>query len=95
MKYFDGYICKAEVVVPPHHELRRRTGLRNAEMGTPVPESAINAMKGEHTPVHVHVMLLGDHVHVVIKDSVIRKDLIMEYNVQHYYSCVFTVLRVV
>ena len=48
MKYFDGFIRKAEVVVPPHHELRRRTSLRNAEMGTPLPESAINAMKGEH-----------------------------------------------
>ncbi len=47
MKYFDGFVCKAEIVVPPHHELRRRTALRNEEMGGPLPEDVINAMKGE------------------------------------------------
>ncbi len=47
MKYFEGFVHKAVVVVPPHHELRRRTSLRNDEMGGPVPEDAINAMKGE------------------------------------------------
>ncbi len=47
MSYFDGYHNKALVVIPPHHELRRRTNRRNEEMGSPVPEDAINAMKGE------------------------------------------------
>ena len=34
-------------MIPPHHELRKRTARRNEEMGLPVPEDAINAMKGE------------------------------------------------
>lgn len=47
IKYFEGFVAKAEVVVPPHHELRRRTAIRNDEMGGPLPEDVINAMKGE------------------------------------------------
>ena len=46
MGYFDGFIRKAVVVIPPHHELRKRTAMRNKEMGDPVPEDALNAMKG-------------------------------------------------
>ena len=34
------------MVIPPHHELRKRTARRNDEMGSPVPLEAINAMKG-------------------------------------------------
>ena len=47
MSYFEGFTKKAVVVVPPHHILRQRTAKRNQEMGQPVPEHAINAMKGE------------------------------------------------
>ena len=47
MSYFTGFIKKAVVVIPPHHELRKRTARRNEEMGQPVPDDAINAMKGE------------------------------------------------
>jgi hypothetical protein len=47
MSYFEGFTKKAVVVVPPHHILRQRTAKRNQEMGQPVPEDAINAMKGE------------------------------------------------
>ncbi len=46
MSYFDPF-NKALVVIPPHYELRRRTNRRNEEMGSPVPENAIHAMKGE------------------------------------------------
>ena len=46
MSYFEGYKKKAIVVIPPHHELRKRIARRNEEMGSPVPEEAINAMKG-------------------------------------------------
>ena len=35
------------MVIPPHHELRKRTSQRTEEMGFPVPDDAINAMKGE------------------------------------------------
>ncbi len=49
IKYFESFVHKAEVVVPPHHELRRRTGLKNEEMGGPLPDDVINAMKGELT----------------------------------------------
>ena len=45
MSYFEGFTKK--VVVPPHHILRQRTAKRNQEMGQPIPEDAINAMKGE------------------------------------------------
>ena len=47
INYFEGFVKKAVVVVPPHHILRQRTAKRNSEMGQPVPEDAINAMKGE------------------------------------------------
>ena len=47
INYFEGFVKKAVVVVPPHHILRQRTAKRNQEMGQPVPEDAINAMKGE------------------------------------------------
>lgn len=48
MSYFKskGFKCKAVVVIPPHHELRKRTAKRTEEMGSPVPTEAINAMKG-------------------------------------------------
>ena len=51
MSYFEGFTKKAVVVVPPHHVLRQRTSKRNTEMGQPVPEDAINAMKGERDSV--------------------------------------------
>ena len=47
MSYFTGFIKKAVVVIPPHHELRKRMARRNDEMGQPVPDDAIKAMKGE------------------------------------------------
>ena len=47
MGYFDGFQRKAVCVIPPHHELRKRTAKRNDETGKSVPEDAINAMKGE------------------------------------------------
>lgn len=47
MSYFVNFQKKAVVVVPPHHILRQRTAKRTQEMGQPVPEDAINAMKGE------------------------------------------------
>ena len=47
MGYFQGFVRKAVVVIPPHHELRKRTAARNKEMGDPLPEDALNAMKGE------------------------------------------------
>ena len=47
MSYFVNFQKKAVVVVPPHHILRQRTAKRNQEMGQPVPEDVINAMKGE------------------------------------------------
>lgn len=47
MGYFPGFYRKAVVVIPPHHELRKRTAMRNKEMGDPVPEDALNAMRGE------------------------------------------------
>ena len=47
MGYFDGFVRKAVVVIPPHHELRKRTAMRTKEMGDPVPEDALNAMRGE------------------------------------------------
>ena len=47
MGYFEGFVRKAVVVIPPHHELRKRTAQRTKEMGDPVPEDALNAMRGE------------------------------------------------
>ncbi len=47
MSYFEGYHRKAIVVIPPHHELRKRTAKRSDEMGKEVPDDAINAMKGK------------------------------------------------
>lgn len=47
MSHFEGFKRKAVVVIPPHHELRRRAALRAKEMGKAVPEEAVNAMKGE------------------------------------------------
>ena len=47
MGYFNGFVRKAVVVIPPHHELRKRTAMRSKEMGDPVPEDALNAMRGE------------------------------------------------
>ena len=47
MSYFEGFTKKGVVVVPPHHVLRQRTSKRNQEMGQPVPDDVINAMKGE------------------------------------------------
>ena len=35
------------MVIPPHHELRRRAALRAKDMGKMVPDEAVNAMKGE------------------------------------------------
>eukprot|EP00731_Ephydatia_muelleri_P022197 Em0014g788a len=45
MSHFEGFKRKAVVVIPPHHELRRRAALRAKEMGKAVPEEAVNAMK--------------------------------------------------
>ncbi len=64
MSYFDGYHNKALVVIPPHHELRRRTNRRNEEMGSPVPEDAINAMKGEFVLLQgVLVLSISSQLH--------------------------------
>ena len=41
------------VVIPPHHELRRRAALRAKELGKGVPEESVNAMKGEDPPNEV------------------------------------------
>ncbi|XP_064394573.1 heterogeneous nuclear ribonucleoprotein U-like protein 1 isoform X2 [Halichondria panicea] len=56
IKYFEGFVHKAEVVVPPHHELRRRTGLKNEEMGGPLPDDVINAMKA-----NFYIPKAGEH----------------------------------
>ena len=47
MNYFEGFHKKSILVIPPHHELRKRTAKRNEDMGQAVPDDAINAMKGE------------------------------------------------
>lgn len=41
---------KAVVVIPPHHELRKRVSMRSKDMGDPVPDDALNAMKGQFEP---------------------------------------------
>ncbi len=46
MSYFADYKRKAVVVIPPHHELRKRVAKRTDEMGSPIPQDAIDAMKG-------------------------------------------------
>lgn len=46
MGYFNGFKRIAVVVIPPHHELRRRKAERLRESGSEVPEDAIKAMKG-------------------------------------------------
>ena len=47
ISHFEGFKRKAVVVIPPHHELRRRAALRAKEMGKTLPDEAVNAMKGE------------------------------------------------
>ena len=46
MSYFSEFKRKAVVVIPPHHELRKRVAKRTDEMGSPLPPDAIDAMKG-------------------------------------------------
>ena len=46
MGYFKGFKKRAVVVIPPHHELRRRKAERLRECGSEVPDDAIKAMKG-------------------------------------------------
>lgn len=46
MLAFDAFKRKAVVIIPPHHELRKRTSRRAEEMGSSVPPETINAMKG-------------------------------------------------
>ena len=58
LKYFEGFVTKASVVIPPHHELRKRTARRTEEMGFPVPDDAINAMKGEYRASRTSTSLL-------------------------------------
>ena len=53
MGYFEGFKRKALIVIPPHHELRRRTSRRTDEMGSAIPIDAVNAMKGEPCAVQV------------------------------------------
>jgi heterogeneous nuclear ribonucleoprotein U-like protein 1 len=56
MGYFQGFVRKAVVVIPPHHELRKRTAMRTKEMGDPVPEDALNAMRANfHVPAKDNV----------------------------------------
>lgn len=43
---FEMFKRKAVVVIPPHHELRKRTSRRSEETGSSVPLDVINAMKG-------------------------------------------------
>ena len=59
MSYFEGFTKKAVIVVPPHHVLRQRTAKRNSEMGEPVPDDAINAMKGRRSLECVCVCVWG------------------------------------
>ena len=47
MEHFKGFNRKAILIIPPHHELRKRTAKRTEEMGSAVPPDVINAMKGE------------------------------------------------
>ena len=46
MQYFDGFAKKAMVIIPPHHELRRRRAEKVKQDGYEVPQDALNAMKG-------------------------------------------------
>ena len=48
MGYFKDFKRRAVVVIPPHHELRKRSARRAEETGAPVPTEAVDAMKGEH-----------------------------------------------
>ena len=46
MKDFEGYNCKAVVVVPNEDEFLRRVAQREAMEGKDVPDSAVLNMKG-------------------------------------------------
>lgn len=47
MGHFKAFKKNAVCVIPPHHELRKRTAKHDDEMGSSVPQHALNAMKGE------------------------------------------------
>ena len=61
ISHFEGFKRKAVVVIPPHHELRRRAALRAKEMGRGVPEEAVNAMKGEATVYKAVGVMCSSH----------------------------------
>lgn len=49
MSYFEGFSRKALVVIPPHHELRKRRVDRIREgCCMEVPQNVIDAFKGTH-----------------------------------------------
>ena len=97
ISYFSGFPCKAVCVIPPHHELRKRTARRNEEMGLPVPEDAINAMKGESkwsvlafgvatTSLSIHVELLSTYMYIY------NVYIYMYMYIQGVYMCSITML---
>ena len=48
MSYFNGFQRKAMVVIPPHHELRKRRVDRIREGGcVELPQDVMDAMKGK------------------------------------------------
>ena len=59
MSYFSEFKRKAVVVIPPHHELRKRIAKRTEEMGSPIPQDAIDAMKGTCRDVFVQSGWMG------------------------------------
>ena len=47
MSYFEGFVRKALVVIPPHHELRKRRVDRIRDGGCmEVPQDVMDAFKG-------------------------------------------------
>ena len=48
MSYFEGFVRKALVVIPPHHELRKRRVDRIRDGGCmEVPQDVMDAFKGK------------------------------------------------
>lgn len=47
MSYFEGFLRKALVVIPPHHELRKRRSERIRDGGcVDLPQDLMDAFKG-------------------------------------------------
>ncbi len=47
MSDFQGFVCKAVVVLPTDQEFQRRVVLREAKEGKEIPDSAVLNMKGK------------------------------------------------